>query len=606
MRRHLDRGVTVALVLAAGLSAAQLTPGSVGPGGSPSPTPGTSGTGTTGTSTGTSTTPGTGTSTTPGTGTSTTPGTGTSTTPMPGTGTSATPSTPGTGADSTGGNAQTPRSGTGPPSLPPGPPTIAPNTVDQPTAMPSGKTVSPAPVREPAQQAQQATQEVTETPDSDVPAHPAPMTLAQLVERARATDSRVEEATAELRKFNALYQQARWAWFPKFEITVGLGGPVPEARNDGLGGPPTTKASFEGDLNFGHVGITAFSTGNAVLPIYTFGKLSALEKAGSRGPVVGEALRERARAEAGFQAAQAYFGYQLARSGLKQLEDVSKRLEDAAERIDALLKEESQQVSQVDTYKVRFFRQVVDARRAEALQGQQLALAAISLLSNTPAGSPVAVVEEDLPLDEAVAPPSLERALELAEQRRPELTAITAGIAAREAEVFIRERSYYPDIGLAGFYDIRITTSATRQLSPFAYDPYNDRTVGLGLVMRGTFDIPVKDAQLEQARAELDKLHAQEKQIHSGIRLEVTKVHGELVAAWARAKAYGEAEKNARRWVTAAFAAFDLGTGETRDLVDAFTAYAQASGDKSKSWFDVRLGMAALDRVTGATPASGE
>ncbi|MCY1023156.1 TolC family protein [Pyxidicoccus sp. MSG2] len=591
MRRHLDRGVTVALVLAAGLSAAQLTPGQTGPGGSPSSTPGT----------GTTSTPGTSGTGTSGTGTSgtTTPGT------TPGTGTSATPSP---GSETTGGNIPSPRTSTGTPNLPPGPPTIAPNTVDSPTAIPSGtKTVSPAPVREPGQEAQQATEAVSEAPDSQgAAAGRAPLTLAQLVEKARATDSRVEEATAELRKFQALYQQAKWAWFPKFEITLGVGGPVPEARNDGLGGPPTTEASFEGDLNFGRVGLTAFSTGNAVLPIFTFGKLGALQKAGSQGPVVGEALRERARDEAGFQAAQAYFGYQLARSGLQQIDDVSKRLEDAAERIDALLKEESSQVSQVDTYKVRFFRQLVEARKAEARQGRELALAAIRLLANAPEGAPVAVVEEDLALDEAVEPPSLERALQLAEQYRPEITAIAAGIIARESEVFIRERSYFPDLGLAGFYDVRFTTSATRQRNPFAYDAYNERTVGLGLVMRGTFDIPIKDAQLEQAKAELDKLRAQEKQIHAGIRLEVTKVHGELVAAWARAKAFGDAEKSARRWVTAAFAAFDLGTGETRDLVDAFTAYAQASGDKSKSWHDVRLGMAALNRVTGTPPAPGE
>lgn len=577
MRRHLDRGVTVALVLAAGLSAAQLTPGTAGPGSSPSPAPGT------------------GTPSTPGTSGTATPGTGTSASPTPGSGTA-------------GGNMSTPRTGGGT-NLPPGPPAVAPESTSDvvPGADASGRTVSGAPARAPGQEAQQAGESVSEAPDSQgAAARAGPLTLAQLVEKARATDSRVEEATAELRKFQALYHQAKWAWFPKFEITVGLGGPVPEARNDGLGGPPTTEASFEGDFNFGRVGVTAFSTGNAVLPIYTFGKLSALEKAGSQGPVVGEALRERARDEAGYQAAQAYYGYQLARSGLQQIEDVSKRLEDAAERIDALLKEESRQVSQVDTYKVRFFRQLVEARKAEARQGREFALAAIRLLANTPAGAPVAVVEEDLALDEAVEPPALERALQLAEQYRPEIAAIAAGIVARESEVFIRERSYFPDFGLAGFYDVRFTTSATRQRNPFAYDAYNERTVGLGVVMRGTFDIPIKDAQLEQAKAELDKLRAQEKQIHAGIRLEVTKVHGELVAAWARAKAFGEAEKNARRWVTAAFAAFDLGTGETRDLVDAFTAYAQASGDKAKSWHDVRLGMAALNRVTGTPPAPGE
>jgi len=601
MRRHLDRGVTVALVLAATLSAAQFTPGTSGPGSAGSP--GTTGsTGSAGGST-SGTSPASSGTATPGSTPGSTPGAST-----PGTAPSGTsvPNSQGTGAVTTTPGA---RGGTGnPESVPPGPTPITPESVDTSTTSqrPGAKSVSPAPMRAPAQDAQQAGESVRETPDAQgAAARAEPLTLAKLVERARATDSRVEEASAELAKFQALADQARWAWFPKFEISVGMGGPVPEAINDGRGGP-VTKASEKGDLNFGKVGVTVFSNGNAVLPLYTFGKLTALKEAGAQGPIVGAALRERARAEAGFQAAQAYFSYQLARSGVQQMEEVTKRLDDAASRIAALLKEESPQVSQVDTYKVRYFQQVVAARKAEVLQGRTLALTAIGLLANVPPGEPVEVVEEDLPLEEEVSPPALERALMLAEQYRPEIAAIVAGIAAREKEVFIRERSYYPDVGLAGFYDVRFTTSATRQLSPFSYDPYNDRTAGVGLVMRGTFDIPIKDAQLAQARAELDKLRAQEKQIRAGIRLEVTKVHGDLVAAWAKAKAFSDAEKSARRWVTAAFASFDLGTGETRDLVDAFTAYAQVTADRSKSWFDVRLGMAALARVTGSPPASGE
>ncbi|MCY1041739.1 TolC family protein [Corallococcus sp. bb12-1] len=433
-----------------------------------------------------------------------------------------------------------------------------------------------------------------------------PITLAQLVKLARTQDARVAEASAELRKFQALHQQAKWAWFPKFEITLGAGGPVPEARNDGLGGPPTTEASLEGDWNFGKVGVTVFSTGNAVLPLYTFGKLSALEKAGEQGPIVGAALRERVRAEAGFQAAQAYYGYQLARTGLKQLEDVARRLKDAGDRIDALLKEDSDQVAKLDTYKLGYFRQLVEGQRASALQGEQFALTAIRLLASAAPDEQVEVVEEELPLREDVTVPDLETALKQASERRPELKAISAGIIAREQEVLIRERSYYPDLGLAGFYDIRWTSSATRQRSQFAYDPYNDRTVGLGLVVRGTFDIPIKDAQLEQARAELDKLRAQEQTLKAGIQLEVTQVQSQLVAAYSRAKSFTEAEKNAKRWATAAYAAFDLGTGDTRELVDSFTALAQASAERGKSWFDVRVGMASLARVTGAVPASDE
>jgi outer membrane protein, multidrug efflux system len=434
---------------------------------------------------------------------------------------------------------------------------------------------------------------------------PEGLTLEQLVERARRGDARVEEAEAELRRLQALQRQAHWAWFPKFETVVGFGGPVPEARNDGLGGPPTTEASLTGDLNFGELGVTFRAEVNALLPLYTFGKLSALAKAGDQGPLIGAALRERARDEAGFQAAQAFYGYQLARSGLSQLEETQKRLDDAARRIEELLAEESDQVSRVDTYKVNFFRQVVAARRSEARQARALALAAIRLLAGAPPGEELEVAAVDLPLEEEPTPPSLEKALALSEQFRPELTAIQAGITAREQEVFIRERAYYPDFGLVGFARFAYTTNATPQRSPFAYDPYNEATAGVGFALRGTFDIPVKNAQRDQARAELDKLRAQQRLLQSAIRLEVTKAHGELMAALERAKALTEAERNARRWATAAFAAFDLGTGDTRELVDAFTALAQASADKAKSWYDVRLGMAALERVTG-TPSAGE
>ncbi|HEX8820015.1 MAG TPA: TolC family protein [Archangium sp.] len=457
----------------------------------------------------------------------------------------------------------------------------------------AGAQVTPQ-VSQPAEQA---------VPEQGPPSAPGQvreaLTLERLVRRAREQDARVEAAQAELRRLQALLRQARWAWFPKFETIVGVGGPLPEARNNGLGGPPTTEASLEGDLKFGRLGFSAFLETNAVLPVYTFGKLKALEKAAEQGPVIGKALQQRAEDEAGFQAAQAFFGYQLARSGLVQLDDTSKRLEDAAKQLQRLLDEESPQVSKMDLYKLGFFRKQLDARRAQAEQGRQLALAAIRLLAGIAPGEPVEVVEVELAPEGEVKAPTLEEALALAEQQRPELPGIAAGIVAREQEVFIRERAFFPDFGLAGFLSLHYTSNATRQRDPFAYDPYNQRDVGVGMVARSTFDFPVKQSELDQARAELDKLKAQQRLLQAAIRLEVTKVHGDLTAALERARALTQAERDARRWATAAMAAFELGTSGTRDVVEAFTAYAQSAADRAQSWHDFQVAQAELTRVTG-------
>ncbi|PTL81058.1 transporter [Vitiosangium sp. GDMCC 1.1324] len=487
----------------------------------------------------------------------------------------------------------------GAPTTPPPPSQVAPQVPSGAGQVPQAPSVTP--------QVGEAAEEAAPNPNEAPPSAPGaakrtPLTLEQLVQRARKQDARVEEARAELRRLEALRYQAKWAWFPKLEATAGLGGPLPEAYNDGLGGPPTTEASLEGDWKFGRLGIATFLQANAVMPLYTFGKLTALQKAAEQGPIIGKALKDRAEDEAGSQAAQAFFGYQLARSGLKQLDDTSERLEDAAKQLQKMLSQKSEQVSKMDLYKLGFFRKQLEARRAQAEQGRQLALAAIRLLAGIPPEESVEVAETELEPEGEVKPPTLEESLALAEQKRPEIAGIAAGIIAREKEVFIRERMFFPDIGLAGFLTLRYTSNATPQRDPFAYDPYNDREVGVGLVARYTFDFPTKQAELDQSRAELDKLKAQQRLLQAAIRLEVTKTHGELMAALRRAQALSDAERDARRWATAAMAAFDLGTTGTRDVIESFTAYAQAAGDRAQSWHDYQVAQAELARVTGTAP----
>lgn len=428
-----------------------------------------------------------------------------------------------------------------------------------------------------------------------------PLTLEQLIVKARANDYRVREAGAQLRFFRGKYQEAKWAWFPRIESTLGVAGPTPEARNDGLGGPPTSEATRMNDLNFGQMGVMLRAEAQGVLPIYTFGKLDALEALGAKGVEVGVALKERAEAEAEFQVTEAYWGYQLARQGRKSLAETLKRLNDAGATIDRLRKSESDQVTQMDVYKLEFFQKQVLARLGLLDSGELFAIAALKLLTATDSATKLEVAEEDFP-EPTGTPPPIDAWIVEAQLKRPEVRAITAGIGAREQEVILRERMFLPDFALAGFARFVYTTSATPQISPFAYDPYNDRSAGVALIARYTWDFPIKAAQLEQSRAELEKLEHERDLLMGGIRLEVQKAWGELSDALTRAVAQGDAEKSARRWATSAFAAFDLGTSDTRETVESFTALAQASSEKYRAWYDVQVALRALQKAVGGAP----
>ena len=430
------------------------------------------------------------------------------------------------------------------------------------------------------------------------PSYAAPLTLDVLIQRAKAADPRVRAAEANLQELVGKEKEAYWAWFPKFETTLGFAGPTPEARNNGLGGPPTTPASFTYDSDLGNVGYTVRAHVDALLPIYTFGKITALRDAGKQGPIIGAALKQRAENQTVEQVTEAFYGYQLARQGKASLEDGLKKIEDAGKRIQGLLDKDSSQVTTLDLFKVDYFKQLIQARLAQAESGMSLAMQGMRLVVGAGPSEPIDIVEQDLtPPDYQLKP--VDEYVHLAEEFRPELRAADAGIQAKRDELLIREREYYPDFGIYGFFNFAYTSSATRQRSPFAYDPYNDLSSGVALVMRMTFDLPVKSAHVDEARASLAQLEAQREAILDGVRLEVAKLRGDLVEAQARATSYAAAEKSARRWATAAYENFDVGVGDTRELTDAFVALGQASGEKLKAWYDAEIDLRALSRAIG-------
>lgn len=59
------------------------------------------------------------------------------------------------------------------------------------------------------------------------------------------------------------------------------------------------------------------------------------------------------------------------------------------------------------------------------------------------------------------------------------------------------------------------------------------------------------------------------------------------------------AYKNAKKWLVAAVANFDLGVGEAREIADAAIAYAQIRADYLRSLYNQRLAFANLSYATG-------
>jgi outer membrane protein TolC len=421
------------------------------------------------------------------------------------------------------------------------------------------------------------------------------LTLRDLQERARKNDPRAQQAVAQMENAQGRSDEARWAFFPDFSTTAYIGGPTPERR---LGTPPDTLGSGRSGPSFsGNLGVTAHADVQAILPIWTFGKLTAGRSAGEHLVKATEALLQRARDQAAFDTARAYWGYQTARNADDSVRKIRDRLAQAKETAQKLLKQQSDQISKSDALKLDYLSEEIEAKHAEAVKNRDLALTGLRLLVGAQPGEDLPVAQQDLP-DPPALPPA-DEVLRKALERRPETHAAAEAVHARQNLVDLARARLWPDLALVGGARFTETTNADNPPSPFANNPYHESSGYVALALRGTFDVPQKLARLRQAEADLHEALAMRLGAEQLVRLEVQQALGDLAEARVRAERYAKETAIGKQLATQAGVAFDSGLGEARELLEDTLLYARADGERFKALFDAQIAYAALEKASG-------
>ena len=429
------------------------------------------------------------------------------------------------------------------------------------------------------------------------------LTLRDLQERARRNDPRAQQAVAQLENARGKRDEAKWAFFPNFQTLAYVAGPTQEHRlRGGDEDPnPTSPLSLtdgsKGGWFHGEQGISAHAEVQAILPVWTFGKLTAGKSAAAHLVGATEALLQRARDQAAFDVARAYWGYQTARNADSAVQKVRDRVKNGQETAQKLLKEKSEQVSRSDAMKLDYLAEEIEAQHAAAIKNRDLALTGLRLLVGAPPEETLNIAEQDLP--DAPAPPNAGELLRRALLQRPETKATNEAIAARQALVDLARARLWPDLGLVGGVRFTETTNASNPSNPFVNNPYHEASGYIALGLQGTFDIPQKLARLRQAEADLHEAAAMQVGAEQLVRLEVQQALGDLAEARVRVERYAKETQIGKQLSTQAAVAFDSGLGEARELLEGTLLWARADGERLKALYDAQLAWAALEKATG-------
>lgn len=415
--------------------------------------------------------------------------------------------------------------------------------------------------------------------------------LAKCIRAALANSPDVKGIAADLAAARARLAEARAGRLGEGEYTqvVGL---VNRARGNAVFSPDDKNDLFEGLGPFTRIEL------DLRIPLYTFGKLEAALEAAEQGLQSERARGEATRAEVILSTKRLYYGLLLARQLGSVLHDMLDQLDKAVAKTQQRLDAGSKSVTELDLLKLKIGRAKFAKGVLEVDASTELSRAALARAIGLDSAAPLEIADRRLQPVEAALDP-LDTYLNEGPARRPEWRQLSAGIAAQSAKLALEEASYYPSFFFATGVHVARAGNRTEQDNAFASDEFNFlRPIG-AVGVRWDLNFMTTNARVAQARADLERLQAQQHAATSGLQVEIRRAYSDVMQARETIGAAEDGRKAGRGLLILTVANFDLGIGEAEELFNGLGAYTEASTDYFRAVHDYNVALGALSKAVG-------
>lgn len=413
---------------------------------------------------------------------------------------------------------------------------------------------------------------------------PIPLTVDEAIARGLNASHRIEEASAKRDATAAVADQRHAATLPRIDA---LGGytrtnhvdnfVVPYAPDKFLIVYPDVPNNYSARLN-------------AQWPLYTGGRLPALERAAGADRAASVNELEALRSDLKVDIARAFWMLVAATDAVTVLDEsltqMDAHVRDTRNRLDAgLIPPNDVLTAEAQQSRERML-------RIEAAGGRDVAEAALVRLVGLPPGTSIRPVLPDAP------PPSTERFDDLlanARSTRSDRKALADRVAAADARGEAAAAGKRPTVAVGGGFDYARPNPRIFPRKP-EWNPSWDASVNVGWPI---FDGGRTGAETAEAAANRRAAEARLAEFDTVLALELRQRLTEIAtsrAALAAADDTIRAATEARRVVNERFAA---GVATSTDVLDAQTDIVRAGLDRTRAIAALRTAQAGLDRAVG-------
>ena len=334
-------------------------------------------------------------------------------------------------------------------------------------------------------------------------------------------------------------------------------------------------------------------------PLYTWGRLTSLRNAAQSGVESQGFGIQATRNQVAGEVVELYYGVLLAREVLRVAEDAAEKLDAANRRVRELIDEGSTTVRRRDRYKLDVYAFQVEEQRAKAEKGRELASAALRRVLAIDPGKSYEVANNRLrPVRAAVEP--LQNYIELARRNRPELSQVRLGVEARRWQWEASKAERWPILALGGRFNWH--EAPGRDLSPSnpgLGDSWNSFSGGAAFVIQGELNLGISNAKARRAHIAYRQMQRRQRWAHQSIDLDVTKALRDVVEADSNFRAARRARRAAKAWLRDSHEQYDIGLLDTKEVLEAYTAFATTEGSYFEAVYNQRVAFAKLDEAVG-------
>jgi outer membrane protein TolC len=414
---------------------------------------------------------------------------------------------------------------------------------------------------------------------------------------------KAEKNAALQKEFNALRSLAEaklgeaqgLKFLPELKLKS-VGGVVPDATYDPNNLNNYRSKDFENDFSFSGLGGFWRVEVEGVQPIYTFGKISNALQAARGGQQLADSEEKKRISEVRLLVKKAYYTIQLSNDSIEILKDVEAKLNDANEKVEELLIKNAENVSEIDRLKIRVFSADVKSRSLDADRAGRLSRSALAEMAGLSGDWSI-----DPPGLTAEKPSSLEKqdAISAALRSKPDLVQLNKLIEIKEAEARAQRANLYPNVFVAGQLEYAVAPGRTDVKNPYLVDQFNFFNVGVVLGLTQDLNIYRTLKKSDSVDAEVERLRAQRDQLSIKTKLDAERSFEEAISALQAMKINEEGFRAARSWLTSTGLSFNLGTSETKEVLESFAAFFKARVDLMRSVYNLNLALAELSAGTG-------